>query len=64
MKIEVGQDALGRWAWMIVDGRGRVISSDDDYWTADLAMEEALAQLKRRAGGNALARGPLREAVG
>lgn len=63
MKIEVGQDALGRWAWMIRDDQGRVISSDDDYWSADLAMEEALGQLKRRQKGEP-ARGPLRRAIG
>jgi hypothetical protein len=63
MKIEVGQDAQGKWAWMIRDDHGRVISSDDDYWSADLAMEEALGQLKRRQKGEP-ARGQLRQAVG
>jgi hypothetical protein len=63
VKIEVGQDALGRWAWMLVEDKGRVLSSDDDYWTADLAMEEALGQLKRRTEGK-MARGPLRQVIG
>lgn len=50
MKFEVGQDARGRWAWMILDAAGRLVSSDDDYYTADLAVEAALAQMKRRKG--------------
>ena len=50
MKFEIGQDALGRWAWMIVDEDGRLVASDDDYWSADLAVEEALGQMKRRKG--------------
>lgn len=48
MKIEVGQDALGRWAWMIHDRHGRVIASDDDYHEAALAMEDALNHLELR----------------
>lgn len=50
MKFEVGQDAADKWAWMIVDSQGRLVASDDDYWTAELAVEAALAQMKRRKG--------------
>lgn len=46
MRIEVGQDALGRWAWMIIGADGRVIASDDDYREAALAMEAAAGQLR------------------
>lgn len=46
MNIEVGQDGLGRWAWMIRDERGRVLASDDDYYEAALAMEAATEQLQ------------------
>lgn len=46
MKIEVGQDALGRWAWMIRDQHGRVLASDDDYHEAALAVEDAARHLR------------------
>lgn len=48
MKIEVGQDGLDRWAWMIRDRAGRLVASDDNYVEASLAMEDALNQLERR----------------
>jgi hypothetical protein len=48
MKVEVGQDSLDRWAWMIRDSAGRLVASDDNYGEAALAMEEALNQLERR----------------
>lgn len=40
--IEIGQDALGRWAWLLRDKTGRVIASDDDYYEAQLALEAAI----------------------
>jgi hypothetical protein len=47
VRIEIGQDALGRWAWMLFDDRNRLIASDDDYREAALAMEAALDQVER-----------------
>jgi len=48
--IEMGQDGLGRWAWMIRDESGRVIASDDDYYDAAACLEEALYALKNPGG--------------
>lgn len=42
MKIEIGQDALRRWAWMVRDEEGRLVASGDDYYDPTLAMEAAL----------------------
>jgi hypothetical protein len=46
VRIEVGQDALGLWAWMIVDERGRLVASDDQYRVAALAMADATNHLE------------------
>lgn len=46
MRIEIGQDALGRWAWMIIDDSGVCAASDEDYREASLAMEEATNQMR------------------
>lgn len=50
--IEIGQDALGRWAWMIRDEAGSVIASADDYYEAQLAMEAALARRRELDQGH------------
>lgn len=42
MKAEVGQDAAGRWAWMVRDDDGLVVASGDDLPGAWLAEEAAL----------------------
>lgn len=47
MRIAVGQDALGIWAWMILDERDHCIESDDRYQEAALAMEDAMNALDR-----------------
>ncbi len=57
MNIEVGQDALGRWAWMIRDAEGRVLASDDDYHEAALAMEAAARQLRTMTETERMKRG-------
>jgi hypothetical protein len=46
MRIEVGQDALGRWAWIIWGTDGKCLASDDDYREAVLAMEDAAQHLR------------------
>lgn len=47
MRIAVGQDAFGLWAWMVLDERDRCVESDDAYHEAALAMEDALNALDR-----------------
>lgn len=47
MRIAIGQDALGFWAWMILDERDRCVESDDAYHEAALAMEDAMNALDR-----------------
>ena len=44
--IEIGQDALGRWAFIVRAPDGSVIASDDDYYDGAACMEEALFALK------------------
>jgi hypothetical protein len=48
VRIEIGQDALRRWAWMIFDEAGACVASDDDYGEAALAMEDALSHVELR----------------
>lgn len=45
MRIAIGQDAIGRWAWMIHDGHGRLLASGDDYYVASLALEAAMDKM-------------------
>lgn len=45
--IELGQDATGRWAYMIRDGKGNVIASDDDFESAEQALTFANHKLRR-----------------
>lgn len=47
MKFEIGRDALGRWAWMLLDDAGTLLASEDDYREAQFAMRDALASLHR-----------------
>lgn len=47
MRIAVGQDAFGLWAWMILDDHDRCLASDDQYHEAALAMEDAASELQR-----------------
>lgn len=42
MRIEIGQDARGRWAWMVFDDGGKLIASEDCYEQAAPAMKDAL----------------------
>lgn len=42
MKIEAGQDALGRWAWIMRDTDGTMVASNDGYADAATAIESAL----------------------
>lgn len=46
MEIKLGQDARGRWAWMLFGIDGRLLASDDDYREAALAMEDANEHMK------------------
>lgn len=57
--IQIGQDALGGWAWMLFDGRGRLISSGDRLSTMERAVDdagEAFVEAKIRGELNLLAR--------
>lgn len=51
MIVELGQDATGRWAWMIRDQAGRVLASHDDYPNAESALAVALARARREGWG-------------
>lgn len=53
MKVEVGQDATGRWAWLIRESDGVIIDSDDDYPTAERALEFGLYRARKREGKRA-----------
>lgn len=39
--IEIGQDAMGGWAWIVLDGRGRMVASGDRLPDRFLAIEIA-----------------------
>lgn len=39
--IQVGQDGLGKWAWMMFDVRGRRVGSGDSFRTAAEAINSA-----------------------
>lgn len=56
--ITIGQDATGRWAWILRDSGGRFKASQDDYETGDAAFEDAAVMklaydtlLKKPLGG-------------
>lgn len=38
MKVEVGQDACGEWAWMVRDQNGRAIMSADGFASEEAAI--------------------------
>lgn len=49
--IEIGQDAMGRWAFLIRDESGKVVASDDDFDTAEQALTFATHKAHRLTEG-------------
>jgi hypothetical protein len=47
--IITGQDATGRWAWMLLDDDGKYVASQDDYYSADAALTDAARTAAFRA---------------
>ena len=47
MPITIGQDATGRWAYMLRDSEGGVVSSHDNFDLAEMAMTAAVHEQRR-----------------
>ncbi len=44
----LGQDALGRWAWMVVDMHSRMIGSGDDFYDGKDAADAGVEFIKSK----------------